>query len=76
MLYQNQHKKLISVYLEVSPQLEKWEARVLANRKIGKELLQKKSLKDEVKMEIQKSEFVAMSELRALKTKIKTAQKA
>ena len=76
MIYPNQHKKLIAMYLTENPQLEKWQARILANRKIGNEILTRKDLKNEIKNEIKKSEFEAMTELKSLKVKIKNAQKA
>lgn len=76
MKYVNEHKQLIGKFLEVNPQLEKWQARMLANRKIGKEILVKKSLKDEITNEIKKSEFEAMSQLKALKVEIRKAKQS
>lgn len=74
MKYINHHKVLIGLYLECCPSLEKWQARVLANRDIGNVILTSKKLKDEIKDAIAKSEFNAQAELKRLKLKIKTAQ--
>ena len=75
MVYPNQHKQLIALYLTANPQLEKWQARILANRKIASVILTRKDLKNEIANEIIKSEFEAIVELKKLKVKIKNAQK-
>ena len=75
MKYPNQHKMLINKVLEGKPQLEKWQARILANRIIAKIILSDKNLKNVIMNEINGSEFEDMVKLKELKTKIKTTQK-
>ena len=70
MKYPNQHKQAINKVLKIEPSLEKWQARIIVNRKVG-ELFEK--IKDEeIKILIKNSEFKDIKELKALKEKIKT----